>query len=122
MAGVEECRAKCHTPCNSVRYEMRSSTALLDRGIKEKLRKRGINVSTPLNELIRLDVSFGRMEYAELNQTISKTFAQMVADIGGTMNFWLGASLIALIELAIMLTGTCTYIVCFRGGTGMCCR
>lgn len=90
MKGVDKCREACNTRCESIRYDMRASRARLTDAIRNDLADVDhINMTgIPTRDLIRLDIAFSRMEFAELVQEESKTIAVMISDIGGTLNFW----------------------------------
>lgn len=88
------------TPCVSTRYTILGSSSALNPTAFPHL---------PAKDLIQLDISFGRLEINNMEQSFSKTIAQMIADMGGQVNLWMGASMITLIEFPVMLVAYCCY-------------
>jgi len=99
---MKECRQRCDTPCDSMRFDMRVSSAALNPAKFAHL-----NVS--VKELVQLDIALSRLEISEIFQSADKTVAQAVADIGGQVNLWLGASIITMLEIPIFIVAICMY-------------
>jgi len=102
QASVKECLAHCYSPCDSYRYDMRASYAKMHEPAYSRFQLPP-NVTT--KQLIDLRIAFSRLEYAELIQQPLASFADLVANMGGQINLWMGASLISLFEMMFMTFG-----------------
>lgn len=99
---VNACLAHCHPPCESYRYDMRASHAKLYEPSYAHI---PLPTNVTAKQLVDLRVAFSRLEYAELIQKPSASFADLVSNVGGHINLWMGASLISLFEMTFMAVG-----------------
>lgn len=92
---IETCRQKCLIPCDMWRYPVNPSWQPLNP-------KKFPGVSD-VQDVLYLRISFANMEIETFEQNPSKMFDEMVSDIGGQINLWLGASMVTLIQIPVVI-------------------
>jgi len=103
---VNQCLSNCNASCESYRYDMRASYAKLYEPHYSKFK---LPPNVTANQLIDLRVAYRRLEYAELIQQPSASFADMVSNLGGQLNLWLSASMVGLLEMGFTAIGFCIW-------------
>ena len=106
----------CLPACSTVEYKSQISFGLFPSDLTlRNLKRQGLNKSFEdfqKNNLV-LKIYFENMEYVSEIQKPAITWDQLIADIGGQLGLFLGASLITVIE-AFGLLFKCVYILCWK--------
>lgn len=100
MNTINNCSNVCYTSCDIWRYPLRLSSFSVNPTVFTPAH---INVS---NMIIAM-ISFTNMEVEFFEQQLSKTVDDLVADIGGQINLWLGASMMTLLQVPILAITLC---------------
>ena len=107
---------QCLPACTTVQYTSVISSALYPSDLTfRRLQHYGLNTSFedfPKNNLV-LKIYFESMEYVSEIQKPAITWDQLIADIGGQLGLFLGASFLTVIE-AFQLLCKCICIFCGR--------
>lgn len=102
---IDECQNKCLPPCESWRYQIRSTGAPLNKLAFEGTDSLPGNAS--VDEIVLLDIAFTRLEYLELVQQPSMTFDTFVGNAGGQITLWIGGCMLTLLPLPLSLIAFC---------------
>ncbi len=84
----QECRKKCLQPCTSISYRQSYSTMSFSDGIRSNN-----------NSHIMLQILFESFDITVTEEIITVTIPSVLANVGGAMGVFIGASMISLVEL-----------------------
>ncbi len=84
----QKCRNKCLTPCTYVSYRKSYSTMSSSDGVQNNSKSQ-----------IHLTVYFESFDITVIEEIVSVTVASVLANVGGAMGVFIGASIISLVEL-----------------------
>lgn len=112
-ARVEHCKSRCYVPCQFTRYQMKLSDAPLHAlGYKYLLDY----YNTTIDNIIDVALAYPALDYTEFKQDLSKSFDELISDLGGQIGLWLGASMVTIIQLPFVLATMCMYKSFRRAG------
>ncbi len=100
------CKEICMQPCYSTSYKIQYSLASLRSSFESvpDFLELVPNVST-----VTLNLFFNKFEITEMREVETLTLSSVIANVGGALGVFLGASAITLIELFMFI---CPYLCC----------
>ncbi len=100
------CKEDCMQPCDSTSYKIQYSLASLRSSFENvpEFLEPTHNVS-----LVYLNLFFNKFEITEMREVETLTLSSVIANVGGALGVFLGASAITLIELFMFI---CPYLWC----------
>ncbi len=90
----EKCKASCLQPCYSVTYRKQYSSALFELN--------NVNLSDD-TVASHISVYYDSFEIIVTREINTMTFASVLANVGGAMGVFVGASLMSLVEIVILI-------------------
>ncbi|XP_067951695.1 acid-sensing ion channel 1C-like [Watersipora subatra] len=106
----------CQNPCHATQYPFTMSILELRQTTIDKLAKtHPIPENLTTKELAVVNIYFDSLAYEEITQVPAYTVLDILSDFGGTMGLWLGASVLAAIQLLDYLAMFCSVRCCKRG-------
>lgn len=94
---MNNCTNDCYIACDVWRYPIRVTDVPLAQ----------VNFPLPVDDMVMALLSFSNLEVEVFEQQPFKTVDDMIADIGGQINLWVGASMMTLIQLPILFVTLC---------------
>lgn len=96
---------ECPPSCQYLSYNVQSSYSLFPSTelAQEIARLNDVTPEDVRSNLLSLYVYFDDMEVTQLNTEYSYTFANLLADMGGLLGLFIGASVISLLEVAMLV-------------------
>lgn len=105
-AEYQQCK-RCEPSCQEITYQMTISSLAYPSVVGYDILQSKFNFNQTIEEvrslLLQVKVYFNRMEYDLIEQHPSMGIHQLLADIGGQLGFFLGASCISIIEILEVL-------------------
>jgi hypothetical protein len=105
---VEHACAGCDTPpCRESKYSIAYSggTRLALRFAQQVEAELDLTEESIQNNLIAITINYGTIQYALMKESKSQSFSGLVSDLGGQLGFFMGISIISVVELVIELIG-----------------
>ncbi|XP_060104167.1 acid-sensing ion channel 3 [Heteronotia binoei] len=97
----EEAYCRCHTPCETVRFNKELSVVQIPSKASAKYLAKKYNRSEQYikENLLVLDIFFEALSYETIEQKKAYEVAGLLGDIGGQMGLFIGASLLTILEI-----------------------
>ena len=116
---IYESNCNCPPACKDIKYEVQPTSLQFpsDIGLQElDIGNVSVKSSKDLSkDVFVVKIYFRGMEYTVIEQKVSMTTGQLIADIGGQLGLFLGASLITVVEFMEFATLGVWYCLTGRG-------
>ncbi len=104
------CSSLCPLECDSITYDLSTSTANYPTRVYSKLLKKQQKITKYFKDeevtfeklkesLLALDINYAELKYTYISESKSKTIIDLIASIGGTIGLFLGTSLLSAVEI-----------------------
>uniref|UniRef100_A0A915K5A3 Uncharacterized protein n=1 Tax=Romanomermis culicivorax TaxID=13658 RepID=A0A915K5A3_ROMCU len=99
---LSRCSAKCQMACTAKRYSYSVSGMPLHAAGFPFMPDN----ETTLNDLIYMQIAYPQLEYTLFDQSPSMQLDDVVSNVGGQVGLWLGLSMMAIIQVPLVLCST----------------
>ncbi|VDP43108.1 unnamed protein product [Soboliphyme baturini] len=96
---LQQCTERCHLPCDRWKFIVQATSMKLHRPSFDFLHK--VNVS--FESLVYLQIAYSDLTYTSVSQEWAMEVDNFIADLGGEIGLWTGASMITFIHIPVML-------------------
>lgn len=101
-----DCDSMCIMPCNFVTYSLSSSMNIINKDSFDDY-----NGPNPLwLDMALLKIAYSQLEVESFTASVSMSVDDVISNIGGQVNLWLGMSMFTIIQIPAILT----FVFCFK--------